>query len=71
MLDCWFHLPKDEIEASDAPGTETAGIDLGVSNFAAVTYSTEDAETDCKPEYPKLAVRCRGIPPRFRGEGCQ
>jgi putative transposase len=35
---------KDEIETPDAPGTETAGIDLGISNFAAVAYSTEDAD---------------------------
>ena len=35
---------KDEIEMPDAPGTETAGIDLGISNFAAVAYSSEDAE---------------------------
>ena len=35
---------KNEIETPDAPGTETAGIDLGISNFAAVAYSTEDAD---------------------------
>ena len=35
---------KDEIETPDAPGTETAGIDLGISNFAAVAYSTEESE---------------------------
>ncbi|OYR63285.1 RNA-guided endonuclease InsQ/TnpB family protein, partial [Halorubrum ezzemoulense] len=35
---------KDEIETPDAPGNETAGIDLGISNFAAVAYSTEDAD---------------------------
>jgi len=35
---------KDEIETPTAPGTETAGIDLGISNFAAVAYSTEDAD---------------------------
>jgi len=34
----------DEIETPDAPGTETAGIDLGISNFAAVAYSTEESE---------------------------
>jgi len=33
-----------EIETPDAPGTETAGIDLGICNFAAVAYSTEDAD---------------------------
>ena len=35
---------KDEIETPTAPGTETAGIDLGICNFAAVAYSTEEAD---------------------------
>jgi len=35
---------KKEVETPDAPGTETAGIDLGISNFATVAYSTEDAD---------------------------
>ena len=35
---------EDEIETPEAPGSETAGIDLGVCNFAAVAYSTEDAD---------------------------
>jgi len=35
---------KDEIETPNAPGNETAGVDLGISNFAAVAYSTEDAD---------------------------
>jgi putative transposase len=35
---------KHEVETPDAPGTETAGIDLGISNFAAVAYSTEEAD---------------------------
>ncbi|WP_254824607.1 RNA-guided endonuclease InsQ/TnpB family protein [Haloglomus halophilum] len=34
---------KHEVETPDPSGEETAGIDLGVSNFAAVAYSTEDA----------------------------
>ncbi len=34
----------DEIETPDAPGNETAGIDLGICNFAAVAYSTEEAD---------------------------
>ena len=34
----------DEIETPNAPGNETAGIDLGICNFAAVAYSTEDAD---------------------------
>ena len=34
----------DEIETPNAPGTETAGIDLGISKFAAVAYSTEESE---------------------------
>ena len=32
-----------EVETPDAPGDETAGIDLGISNFVAVAYSTNDA----------------------------
>lgn len=35
---------KDEIERPTAPGNETAGIDLGICNFAAVAYSTEEAD---------------------------
>ncbi|MGQ4554668.1 RNA-guided endonuclease TnpB family protein [Halobellus sp. GM3] len=35
---------KHEVETPDAPGNETAGIDLGICNFAAVSYSTEDAD---------------------------
>ena len=35
---------KGEIETPDAPGDETAGIDLGISNVAAVAYSTDDAD---------------------------
>ncbi|TKX50323.1 transposase [Halorubrum sp. ASP121] len=35
---------KDEIETPDAPGTESAGVDLGICNFAAVAYSTEEAD---------------------------
>jgi len=35
---------KHEIETPHAPGTETAGVDLGISNFAAVAYSTEESE---------------------------
>ncbi|SEL03266.1 RNA-guided endonuclease InsQ/TnpB family protein [Haloferax larsenii] len=35
---------KDEIETPDAPGNETAGVDLGICNFAAVSYSTEQAD---------------------------
>jgi putative transposase len=35
---------KHEIETPTAPGEETAGIDLGISNFAAVAYSTEEAD---------------------------
>ena len=43
-----WHSPrtacKDKIETPTAPGTETAGIDLGICNFATVAYSTEDAD---------------------------
>ena len=35
---------KGELETPDAPGDETAGIDLGICNFAAVAYSTDEAD---------------------------
>jgi putative transposase len=35
---------KDEVETPNAPGNETAGVDLGICNFAAVAYSTEEAD---------------------------
>ena len=35
---------KDEIETPNAPGNEAAGVDLGIYNFAAVVYSTEEAD---------------------------
>ena len=35
---------KDEIETPTAPGNGTVGVDLGICNFAAVAYSTEDAD---------------------------
>jgi putative transposase len=35
---------RHEIETPDAPGDETAGIDLGICNFAAVAYSTNEAD---------------------------
>nr|WP_303704117.1 transposase [Haloquadratum walsbyi] len=35
---------KHELETPDAPGAETADIDLGICHFAAVVYSTEDAD---------------------------
>ena len=35
---------NDKIKTPTAPGEETAGIDLGISNFAAVAYSTEEAD---------------------------
>ena len=34
----------DEVETPDAPGSETAGVDLGICNFAAVAYSIEEAD---------------------------
>jgi len=34
---------KHEVQTPDAPGNDTAGIDLGIGNFAAVAYSTEEA----------------------------
>jgi putative transposase len=33
-----------EIETPTAPGTESAGVDLGICNFAAVAYSTDEAD---------------------------
>lgn len=33
-----------KIETPNPPGNETAGIDLGINNFAAVAYSTGDAD---------------------------
>jgi len=42
---------KHKIEA-ESPGDETAGIDLGISNFAAVSYSTGDHEL-----YPGNALK--------------
>ena len=35
---------KDEVETPDAPGNESAGVDLGICNFASVAYSTEQAD---------------------------
>ena len=35
---------RHEIETPEPPGDETAGIDLGICNFAAVAYSTEQAD---------------------------
>ncbi len=34
----------DELETPAPPGAETAGIDLGICNFAAVAYSTDEAD---------------------------
>ena len=34
----------DDVETPDAPGTEMAGVDLGICNFAAVAYSTDEAD---------------------------
>ena len=34
----------DEVETPEAPGNETAGVDLGICNFAAVAYSTDEAD---------------------------
>jgi putative transposase len=35
---------KDEVKQPDPPGDETAGVDLGICNFAAVAYSTDEAD---------------------------
>lgn len=44
--DRWeIHLVcKHEVDTPDAPGDETAGVDLGICNVAAVAYSTDDAD---------------------------
>jgi putative transposase len=44
--DRWdLHLVcKDEVETPAPPGEESAGVDLGICNFAAVAYSTEQAD---------------------------
>jgi putative transposase len=56
---------KDEIETPESPGDETAGIDLGICNFAAVAYSTEEADlypgNRLKQDayyYPKEIAKC-------------
>ncbi len=56
---------KDEIETPTAPGNETAGVDLGICNFAAVAYSTEEADlypgTRLKQDgyyFPKEIANC-------------
>ena len=35
---------KVELELADTPGTETVGVDLGISNFAALAYGSGHAE---------------------------
>ena len=35
---------KHEVETPDAPGKETAGVDLGICHFAAVAYSIKQAD---------------------------
>ncbi len=56
---------KDGIETPAAPGTESAGVDLGICNFAAVAYSTEQADlypgNRLKQDgyyFPKEIARC-------------
>jgi len=40
-----LHLVStEEVETPDSPGEETAGVDLGICNFAAIAYNTEEAE---------------------------
>jgi len=58
---------KDEVETPDAPGTESAGVDLGICNFAAVAYSTEEADlypgNRLKQDgyyFPKEIAKCDG-----------
>ncbi len=34
----------EEVETPDSPGEETAGVDLGICNFVAVAYNTEEAD---------------------------
>jgi putative transposase len=56
---------KHVIETPDAPGTETAGVDLGICNFAAVAYSTNQPDlypgTRLKQDgyyFPKEIAKC-------------
>ncbi|TYL37286.1 transposase [Natronococcus pandeyae] len=46
VRDRWeLHLVcKHEMDTSEAPGEESAGVDLGINRFAAVAYSTGDAD---------------------------
>ena len=59
---------KDGIKTPTAPGDETAGIDLGISNFAAVAYGTEDADL-----YPGNRLKQTGTtsPKRSLNISCQ
>ncbi len=43
---------KYDLDGIDAPGEETAGVDLGIINLAAVSFSTGDAEL-----YPGHALK--------------
>ena len=43
---------KYDLGAVDSPGSETAGVDLGICNFAAVSYSRGDTEL-----YPGHALK--------------
>lgn len=59
----------EQVETPDSPGDETAGIDLGICNFAAVSYSSEDAElypgNRIKEDgyyFPKKIARCDNSP---------
>jgi putative transposase len=54
-----------EMETPSAPGDETAGVDLGICNFAAIAYSTEDAAlypgnrlTQVGYYFPKEIAKC-------------
>jgi transposase, IS605 OrfB family, central region len=56
---------KNEIATPEPPGNETAGIDLGICNFATVAYSSEKADlypgNRLKQDayyYPKEIAKC-------------
>ena len=65
---------------SESPNTTEDRSTGGLALPAVPPASVHEPHTDshraggrwnCKPEIPNPAVRCRGIPPRSRGGGCQ
>ena len=65
---------------SGSPNTTEDRSTRGVALPAVPPVTVREPHTDshrvevrwnCRPETPNSAVRCRGIPPRLRGGGCQ